>query len=69
MIKKGSVLLLALLLSLPGCQRKDRKMEGRRGREVAHKSDDFKTVNLALADKDLAVDESMRSFFDDMKNL
>ncbi len=70
MIKKGSVLLLVLLICLPGC-RKERKEDrgyGKRGRNMAQKTDDFNTPNLALADKDLDVDETTKALFNNEMN-
>jgi outer membrane protein OmpA-like peptidoglycan-associated protein len=64
MIKKGSILLLALLVGLPGCGRKNKKMDYSR----INQTDEFNTVNLALAHQgDLEIDESTRSFFDGME--
>ncbi len=69
MIKKGSVLLLVLLVSLPGCARKEKKADQpKKGRQMTQKADAFKSVNLPLAaGEELEIDESMRSFFDDME--
>ncbi len=69
MIKQGSMLLVVLLLSLPGCggSKKVQGERGRKGRMVAKKADDFNTVNLALAEKEgLEVDETTKNFFNEM---
>lgn len=69
MIKKGSFLLLALLVSLPACgPKKGQKADmGKKTKKMAQ-SDEFSSVNMALADEDdLEIDESMRSFFNDMQ--
>jgi outer membrane protein OmpA-like peptidoglycan-associated protein len=64
MVKKGSFLLLALLVSLPGCfGRKDKKADSR-SKKMAQNGE-FSSVNMALADGEM--DESMRSFFNDME--
>lgn len=60
MIKKVSALLIVLLISLPGCGRKKRDY-----RTMA-KTDNFDTVNLALADKNLEINEETKQFFDEM---
>lgn len=66
MIKKGSFLLLVLLVSLPACMgRKDKKAES--SKKMKNQSGEFSSVNMALADEDLDIDESMRSFFNDME--
>lgn len=65
MIKKGSLLLLVLLASLPGCGGRKKGDYGRKGRNVSQQTEDFNSVNLALADG-LEVDESIQRYFDDM---
>lgn len=61
MIKKVSALLIVLLISLPGCGRKKRN-----DYRTMAKADNFETVNLALADKNLEVNEETKQFFDEM---
>lgn len=69
MIKKGSVLLLALLLSLPGCgTRKGAKSDrSKGGRRMAQNAEDLNSNLSVAAGDELEIDPSMRSFFDDME--
>ena len=68
MVKKGSFLLLALLVSLPGCfGRKDKKADSSKKSKKMAQNGEFSSVNMALADGDMEIDESMRSFFNDME--
>lgn len=68
MIKKGSFLLLALLVSLPACgPKKGQKADmGKKNNKMAQ-TDEFSAVDMELADAELELDESMRSFFNDMQ--
>ncbi len=69
MIKKGSILLLALLVLAPGCfkNRKGAKAEHPKKTKKVAQIDDFSQENMPLVDAsdDLEIDDSVRQFFDD----
>ncbi len=54
MMKKGSVLLIALLLSLPGCKKGAKQGDqSKKNKKMAQRGDLFSRVNMPLADDDL----------------
>lgn len=69
MIKKESMLLLALLVSLPGCMGRKKSDQGKKGRKMAQSANDLKNANTALAAGDQldTIDPEMQSFFNDME--
>jgi outer membrane protein OmpA-like peptidoglycan-associated protein len=68
MIKKASLLLLLLLAGLPSCGRKKATC-AKKTPMTQQEMDDFKNMNLALADGNLEVDESMLNYLNDMNEL
>lgn len=53
MMKKGSVLLVALLLSLPGCKKGAKQDDSKKNKKMAQRGDLFTRVNMPLAEEDL----------------
>ena len=62
MMKKGSVLLIALLLSLPGCKKGVKQGDqSKKNKKMAHRGNIFSRVNMPLADDDLLdADDSIK---------
>jgi len=72
-MKKGIILTLVMLISLPGCgcRKKSKKKNESQKSAMAEKIDVFSSVNIPLADDglneevtDVALDDDVRSFFD-----
>ena len=70
MVKQSSILLLALLVSIPGCGgRKDKmkpEMSKKGSKMYAQKTGD-ETMVTADASDDMEIDDAVRSFFNDME--
>ena len=64
MVKRGALLLLVMLISIPGCGGRKGKSEPKKTRKMAH-SDAFSRVNMPLASDEIELaDDTVRSYFD-----
>ena len=66
-MKKGFMLLIVFLFSLPGCWGRCKKSDSKKTKKMAQRTDVFSRVDIPLAEDSLleADDASVRSFYDD----